>query len=477
MMSTSSRSCAISTLNANLRATLVVGGLIFAASLVSILTRLWTGFAYVWLPNALLLGLFIRFPTLSNPGAWVGAALGYLLADLMADASWKWALQINTGNFLGVVAGYALLSRLSPAVRKLEQPASLLWVALVAVLASTTTAVYSGFFPTSVAMPGFWRTAWTWFSFELANYLILLPLVLAWPAWPRAWVLRRPRSFTFKHLMPLLPGVALLLSFFMMSKVGGPVAIAYPFTALLWCAIAYPKFVTVLLTTLCSFLTLYLTWRGVLPGVVLENESQRIAVSVRLGVALIALGPVMVASVMAARGRLLHRLKYLAEHDQLTGLYNRHAFTEQAQQVLARKNRPGHYHTVLMMDLDHFKRINDNYGHQAGDLLLSGFAQILLRRLRSQDVLGRVGGEEFAVLLPDCDQEAGRDIAERIRRQVEQEPWTFNPEDAPRVTVSIGVTTVRAAAGLTLNTLLEQADAALYEAKAQGRNRVVSRSF
>jgi len=185
----------------------------------------------------------------------------------------------------------------------------------------------------------------------------------------------------------------------------------------------------------------------------------------------------MVSSVMVARNRLLVRLTYLAEHDHLTGLYNRHAFTERAQRLLATLNKAGRHHAVMMMDLDHFKRINDTYGHQAGDTLLSSFARVVEGRLRKQDVLGRVGGEEFAVLLPDCGLAQAQAIAERIRAQVEQEDWVVGINQTQAVTVSIGVASVEASADMPLLTLLEQADEVLYEAKKQGRNRVSTRQL
>ena len=459
-----------------LRVGVIVGAVIMGAALLSMMTRMWTGLSYVWIANAVLLGLMTRFPGLANWAGWAGAGVGYILADLLMGAELAWTVSITTTNFLGVVAGYLLLRRLPSSILRLEQPVSIPWISAAAGVAAAVSALHRGLFPGGPAAQGFWQTSWTWFSFEFANYLIVLPLILALPAWrPDAW--RAARQSRKLKPPKKLPGIALLLSFFLMHEMGGPVAVAYPVSALLWCAISYPIFLTTLLTTLFSFITLYLIWQGVMPGLEMEGATLQIALPVRVGVALIALGPIMVSSVMVARNRLLVRLTYLAEHDHLTGLYNRHAFTERAQRLLATLNKAGRHHAVMMMDIDHFKRINDTYGHQAGDTLLSSFARVVEGRLRKQDVLGRVGGEEFAVLLPDCGLAQAQAIAERIRAQVEQEDWVVGINQTQAVTVSIGVASVEASADMPLLTLLEQADEVLYEAKKQGRNRVSTRQL
>jgi diguanylate cyclase (GGDEF)-like protein len=166
------------------------------------------------------------------------------------------------------------------------------------------------------------------------------------------------------------------------------------------------------------------------------------------------------------------QLARLAAHDPLTGLSNRRDFMERAEAACSTARRYGRELCVLMLDLDHFKRINDTCGHAAGDDVLRFIAATLALQLRGADLTGRIGGEEFAVVLPETGLEAGLQTAERIRAAVERAaiPTAHAPQPL-QVTVSIGLA-ARGASGTTLPELLHLADGALYEAKRAGRNRV-----
>jgi diguanylate cyclase (GGDEF)-like protein len=165
-------------------------------------------------------------------------------------------------------------------------------------------------------------------------------------------------------------------------------------------------------------------------------------------------------------GREADRLREMARTDPLTGLLNRRAFTERLQDEAARATRYGTPLSLLLLDLDGLKRLNDVAGHQQGDAALQALARSLRARCRSADVGARWGGDEFVVLAPETRGGEALDLAERIRASV--------ASDSPSgVTVSIGVAT--AAPGRVSVAVLEsEADAALYDAKRQGGNRVVS---
>jgi len=163
-------------------------------------------------------------------------------------------------------------------------------------------------------------------------------------------------------------------------------------------------------------------------------------------------------------------LRQLATRDALTGAGNRRQFLELAERELQRVRRYARPVTLLMLDIDHFKRINDTHGHPAGDEVLRALVACVGSSLRSTDVLGRMGGEEFAVLLPETGEESARQIAERIRSDVEHLVVRHHTLEM-RLTISIGLAITRGA--LTLDELLKLADDALYEAKRTGRNRVV----
>ncbi|MEW5902738.1 MAG: diguanylate cyclase [Pseudomonadota bacterium] len=173
------------------------------------------------------------------------------------------------------------------------------------------------------------------------------------------------------------------------------------------------------------------------------------------------------------RKAMEERFERQAHLDYLTGLNNRRHFMELGEIELARAQRHGHQLSVFMLDIDHFKQFNDTYGHKAGDTVLQKLAAIMRDTLRSVDILGRVGGEEFAVLLPETDLDEAQEVAERLRLAVEQATVVFETGLPQRLTISIGVTTQRVQQ-TNLDILLNAADRALYQAKAGGRNRVVT---
>ena len=169
---------------------------------------------------------------------------------------------------------------------------------------------------------------------------------------------------------------------------------------------------------------------------------------------------------------LLHHVEALAITDPLTGLYNRRRFDDVLRREFAVTRRYGAPLSCLMVDVDHFKRINDLYGHDAGDRVLSGVASRLSARLREVDLAVRYGGEEFAILLPQTPKEGATVVAERIAAVVRGEHFEFSDGSAS-VTVSVGVADSRDVTGNSPEGLVKAADTALYLAKSRGRNQVV----
>ncbi len=171
---------------------------------------------------------------------------------------------------------------------------------------------------------------------------------------------------------------------------------------------------------------------------------------------------------LAAKNEILEKL---ALTDALTGLANRRAFQEALEAEVARVDRHGRPASLLFLDLDHFKAVNDTHGHAVGDEVLEGFAQVLKQGCRKGDLGARIGGEEFAVLLPATARVPASLMAERVRRVVEARP--LGRTVRVPVTVSIGLaTTEDLPQPPSAEELLRRADAALYRAKAEGRNRV-----
>jgi diguanylate cyclase (GGDEF)-like protein len=164
-------------------------------------------------------------------------------------------------------------------------------------------------------------------------------------------------------------------------------------------------------------------------------------------------------------------LEELALTDPLTGLPNRRAVEDWAKRELSGAVRHGFSLWVVMADLDHFKSVNDTYGHDAGDFVLERFAAILKANTRASNMCGRIGGEEFVLVLGHTDREGVQIAIERLRQHLEKEVFTFGTR-VLRVTASFGVSGFRRKEAAEFNQLLREADGALYSAKRRGRNRI-----
>jgi len=183
---------------------------------------------------------------------------------------------------------------------------------------------------------------------------------------------------------------------------------------------------------------------------------------------------VLMAGMLTVIGRQHGALQTLATTDALTGLVNRRETMRMGEDEVARAVR---YHTplsLMMLDIDHFKRVNDTWGHPTGDRVIQALAQAMLSVVREHDVVGRYGGEEFLILLPHTDAQAVNMVAERLRALVESNTQVLSDQgETVRFTVSIGLATYTDKAK-SLVRLIALADNALYQAKAEGRNRVIA---
>jgi diguanylate cyclase (GGDEF)-like protein len=165
------------------------------------------------------------------------------------------------------------------------------------------------------------------------------------------------------------------------------------------------------------------------------------------------------------------RLVHLAYTDGLTGLANHNHFLDRLEEELSRVVRHGKVLSLLFLDLDHFKLINDDHGHQCGDMVLEAVASILRSSIRRSDVPGRYGGEEFAVMLPETGADSAFVLAERIRQRVADREFDLNGRIV-QITISAGVATYPGRGEMSARDLIDAADASLYAAKHAGRNRV-----
>jgi len=232
---------------------------------------------------------------------------------------------------------------------------------------------------------------------------------------------------------------------------------------------------TLLVTTAVRLATAELSWRQLL----LDRESLVIDL-VELSMSIVVFSawtvtPLTVLvllppAVLLQRSLTYAQLRTAARTDTKTGLLNAAAWQQEADREIARANRDHQPLAVLMIDLDHFKAFNDTHGHLAGDQALVAISRTLTEGLRSYDQLGRFGGEEFTVVLPNADQDEAHRVAERLRRAV-ADRVIADADRNKRITVSVGAA-VMGAHGVALIDLLTAADSALYRAKAAGRNQI-----
>lgn len=208
------------------------------------------------------------------------------------------------------------------------------------------------------------------------------------------------------------------------------------------------------------------------PGLVMTQMAADSTLNVRAALIFVVLVVALHATLMVlVAGRLMSELRRLSRHDALTGLLNRRAMEEMLDAQVARSRRSGEPFVLMMLDLDHFKRINDQHGHAVGDLALKHVSALLGSAIGQADCLARFGGEEFVLLMPAAALSRGEPVAERLRELLSATPLTHAAQSVA-LSVSIGVAQWRGA-GDELSQLLLRADAALFQAKVQGRNRVV----
>lgn len=235
-----------------------------------------------------------------------------------------------------------------------------------------------------------------------------------------------------------------------------------------------------LLLVLAAVVTLCLAWEfwledSVMPGLVSYHEPEppedrwEFVATVGFFVAVVLLGPAFIGTRIIRQDEALRRaIVRMSEEDYLTGLCNRRRISELLQDEIHRAARYETAFSVLLIDIDHFKSVNDRLGHQAGDRVLIEIAELIRSSVRAADLLGRWGGEEFVVISPQTGIGGALLLAEKIRGQIQSAKF----RESGRQTASVGVAAF--AAGDDLKSIVARADAALYAAKQSGRNRVES---
>jgi len=198
-----------------------------------------------------------------------------------------------------------------------------------------------------------------------------------------------------------------------------------------------------------------------------ENDSlnfinQNFFITIIISVVFLLLTIILLTIIFSSNSRL----RFLAHNDQLTGVSNRHHLTQVLEREYDRSSRYNNSFSLIIFDIDHFKSINDNYGHDQGDLILKDLSRLVKKNIRKSDYFGRWGGEEFIVIAPESSLQDAEKFAEKLRKEIE----AYNFMEKRKVTASFGAAEIKS--GDNIDQLIKRADDALYRAKEKGRNRV-----
>ncbi|MCK2167311.1 GGDEF domain-containing protein [Thalassospira xiamenensis] len=454
-----------------------VAGIVFAASLFGILTRPDGMLAVLWPANALLTAAFVRGRAMNTPLGWCAAFIAYMAADLLTGNDIYTAIWLTGANLAGVAVGVLLLRRLSVEDRNLRRPQSVQYLCLTGAGAALAAAMAGILIAVLVFSQDPITAFLFWFSTEFANYVVILPFALTVARWSdfSAMITGFFRHFVMnvETLKTCAPAISVLVSLVLVKIIGGPGSIVFPVPALLWCALVYRLQITTLFILLVSHWLMVVLELDFLSNLPVDSDPYYAIMSTRLGIALLSLGPLTVASIDTARSALVDRLDHAANHDFLTGLLSRGAFMKCGSELISRLSGEKGRLTIMGLDVDHFKQINDTHGHAAGDRVLVEVARIIRGNLRGDDLIARLGGEEFGLILPGVAPADALGLAQRIRIAIEQTAVGESETGSIHTTISIGVVHHTLEEPVSLDRLLRDADKAMYAAKAAGRNRVV----
>ena len=452
---------------------LLFSAVILFCCLLGIATRQLTFLASFWPANSVLLGILIRFPKTRHPVSFIGAIAGYLIADSMQDTPFLLNVCLTSANLLYVITTLALYIRFRNYIRSLHQGYFYLFLfsfcCIGALSSSLFAAISLPYFNTKFALGTFWIDFGYWFTAEIQNALLLLPALLSAPNFKE--LKQQFIEFKTQTVQQSFPLFAVLISIVIAYYDTGPGSLLYPIAPLIWCALAYRHFSVAIITSItCAFIIHHVSenYLQLYPHEYLNNT-----ISIRFGLIMMTIAPLTVSNINMVRSKLIQELQHIIAHDELTSSLTRRQFLQSVQLLHAQAQKAQQTTAFLMLDLDHFKKVNDTYGHQMGDKALKYCVQVIHSLLRPNDLLGRLGGEEFAIFMSDIDPDTAFQYAENIRLNISKMPIPLNDQQQFYIQVSIGICLCTPENQQSIDALFKQADDALYQAKHQGRNQVV----
>lgn len=449
----------------------------FAAAKASLLLAIPPGYAsVVWPPAGIALAAVLLLGSRVWPGVWLGAAL----ANLTVASSPLAALMIASGNTLEACAAAALVRRhVADAPPFFDRVRDVgLFVAFAAACATLAATIGVGALVLTGSIRGaeFAANLGTWWVGDTAGNIIVAPLVLTWSMQHHV-VWTRPKLLEIAGF-----GASLSLVSVLVFGQSNGYLVPLPLTFLIlpfivWAAFRFSRReVTTAIAVVCTIAI----WQSVAgDGPFARGPlNQSLLLLLAFISCVVATGLMLSAAVgerdrtRASLERVLQEVREQARSDPLTGLANRRSLEEFLHRTWVRAQRDAGTLAVVMMDLDHFKSVNDRFGHDAGDRVLMSVAQLLKSHIRAGDMACRFGGEEFAIVMPEATLDVVRGRAENIRRAIRQLEPRYRSRPLGRISASFGIALYPLHAE-DPERLLRAADGALYDAKAAGRDRIV----
>lgn len=425
--------------------------------------RLVDELSLFWPLNGVMAGIFARYAFLNKPLYYFVCYLAMIVYDSVTTTWGLASLAVNFSNMIFIVLVARLLIRDQVRSKGTPRAINALNLFNYCLIGALFSALFGAVASIDIDDRNFLPLFADWFSEQFATGVLILPCMLT---------MKKPvfrERISADKIYPLI-GVAVSLGASVM--VGGAGSLAFPLPALIWCAVRFTLPASCLVTFLTGVIEIVLVANSII-----EINSHATLItsqmfSARLGIATIAICPLIVSISVAAINKLMAQVSRRADYDYLTGVHSRSGLHE-ALKIMDENGNVPRQMSMMLLDIDYFKGINDNYGHECGDLVLAAFAAKVGQVVGDRGLVARMGGEEFAVFCPGADAEEGYIIAEQIRNAVAQHAFEWK-KNRLWLTVSIGLgSKTRSWDSFTeaFGELMPHADRYLYISKNQGRNR------
>lgn len=433
-------------------------------SFIGIAERTDGPFSLVWLTNAVVIGVLLRFYDHVNWRHYTVCCAGMIIPDLIVGTDNIQMITMTCANFMTISAGYFFLKKYAdnmetewfsnlycvPKMLLLCQPA----LFLGSIVGSSAIAI--------IYNKSYFLTASYWYLNESLNFIVLLPLILVIPKSTTPF--SGSLMSCIRHMLPSI--LLLLIFFFIKDKIHFLMASIFIIPTIVWLALSGNLFLTTFGISMNG--TFFFLWLIHSSHDYLFFPEESYVSIVRVIITAMALCALMIAASITERDKLFHQISYISNHDDLTGILNRRAFIKSAEETIATLTKDN-ICTMVLIDIDFFKIVNDKLGHQTGDSVLIEFCHQLKKCLPANQLFGRIGGEEFALLLANTLENNHQKIVDNIVYHFYQNPLFINGEPYP-LTISAGM--VEWSEGERYETLFKYADQALYLAKTSGRNQL-----